>query len=36
MVITYHLLGILCYTLGSVYYGVKLAEAWRNSKNRER
>ncbi|GEM_PF-4244418 len=36
MILTYHLLSILCYTLGSLYYAIKLIEAWRNRRNLSR
>ena len=33
MATLYHVLGILCYTLGSLYYATALWQAWRGKKH---
>lgn len=34
MILTYHILGLACYTLGTVYYGVQLSLIVRKLRNK--
>lgn len=34
MILTYHILGLLCYTLGCVYYGTQLTLIIRKMRNK--
>lgn len=36
MILAYHLLGLACYTLGSVYYGVQLSLIVRKQRDKSK